>query len=70
MVSEPGWRRIATHILLNISGIIGNQTTTFGQLIEHPKIIFFFKNYAKNEAGKLVYLVKASGLKLGFTMFW
>ena len=26
----------------------------FGQLIEHPKKIFFFKNYAENEAGKLV----------------
>ena len=26
----------------------------FGQLIEHPEIIFLFKNYAENEAGKLV----------------
>ena len=26
----------------------------FGPLIEHPKKIFFFKNYAENEAGKLV----------------
>ena len=26
----------------------------FGQLIEHPKKIFFFKNYAENEAGKVV----------------
>ena len=25
-----------------------------GQLIEYNKIIFFFKNYAENEAGKLV----------------
>ena len=25
----------------------------FGQLIEHHKI-FFFKNYAENEAGKLI----------------
>ena len=25
----------------------------FGQLIEHPKRNNFFKNYAKNEAGKL-----------------
>ena len=27
---------------------------TFGQLIEHPKINIFLKNYPKNEAGKLV----------------
>ena len=26
----------------------------FGQLIEHPREIFFSKNYAENEAGKLV----------------
>ena len=26
----------------------------FGHLIEHPKRIFLFKNYAENEAGKLV----------------
>ena len=26
----------------------------FGQLIEYPREIFFFKNYAENEAGKLV----------------
>ena len=25
----------------------------FGQLIEHPKRIFFLKNSAQNEAGKL-----------------
>ena len=52
----------------------------FGQLIEHPREIFFFKNYAENEAGKLVpdgflflkkalHLVKGSGLKLDFTTF-
>ena len=26
----------------------------FGQLIEHPKKNIFLKNYAENEAGKLV----------------
>ena len=52
----------------------------FGQLIEHPKINTFLKNYAENEAGKLVpdcfsffkkalYQVKASGLHLDFTIF-
>ena len=42
------------HILLNINELKAtNQTMKFGQLIEYPKI-FLFKNYAKNEAGKLV----------------
>ena len=45
---------MATHILLNISQIKGNQTMKFGQLIEYPKRNIFKKNYAKNEAGKLV----------------
>ena len=26
----------------------------FGQLIDIPRQIFFFKNYAENDAGKLV----------------
>ena len=26
----------------------------FGRLIEHPKRNIFFKNYAENEAGKLI----------------
>ena len=54
MTSQPGYQRIATHILLNIPGIKGNQTMKFGQLIKHPKRNFFFKNHAENEAGKLV----------------
>ena len=37
--------------ILNILKIKGNQRTKFGQLITE---IFFFKNYAENEAGKLV----------------
>ena len=37
MTSQPGEQRIATHILLNISRIMGNQTMKFGQLVEHPK---------------------------------
>ena len=37
MTPQHGLQRIATHILLNISGIKGNQTMEFGQLIEHPK---------------------------------
>ena len=54
MTSQPGQQRITTHILLNISRIKGNQTMKFGQLIEHPKRNIFFKNYAENEAEKLV----------------
>ena len=54
MASQPGQQTIAIHILLNISGIKGNQTMKFGELIEHPISIFFFKNYAENEAGRVV----------------
>ena len=52
MTSQPGQQRIRIHILLNISRIKGNHTMKFGWLIEHP-MIFFFKNCAENEAGKL-----------------
>ena len=45
---------MATHILLTILRIKGNQTIKFGQLIEHPQRNIFLKNYAENEAGKLV----------------
>ena len=54
MTSQPGKQRITTHILLNITRIKGHQTIKFGQLTEHPREIFFFKNYAENEARKLV----------------
>ena len=37
MTSQPGYQRIAIHILLNIPGIKGNQTMKFGQLINNPK---------------------------------
>ena len=51
-----------------------------GQLIEYNNEIFFFKNHAGNEAGRLVsdlflffkkvqYEVKKSGLQLSFNMF-
>ena len=39
----------------NISINTGNQTMTFSQLIkENVKNIFFFRNYAGNEVGRLV----------------
>ena len=37
-----------------ISQIKGNQIIKFGQLVEHPKRNIFFKNYAEDEAEKLV----------------
>ena len=40
--------------MLNISRIKGNQIMKFGQLKNIPREIFLFKNYAENEAGKLV----------------
>ena len=33
-------------MLLNISRIKGNQKMKFGELIEHLRETFFFKNYA------------------------
>ena len=41
-------------MLLNISRNKGNQTMKSGQLIEYPKKNIFKKNYADNEAEKLV----------------
>ena len=54
MTSQPGLQTIVIHILPNISQSKDNQTMKLGQLIEYNKRIIFFKNYAKNEAGKLV----------------
>ena len=54
MTSQPALQTIAIHILLNISQSKGNQTMKFGQLIEYNKGNMFLKNYAENEAGRLV----------------
>ena len=54
MTSQPGSQTIVIHILPNISQSKDNQTMKLGQLIEYNKRIIFLKNYAKNEAGKLV----------------
>ena len=40
--------------IYHVTRIKGKHTMKFGQLIEYPKRIFFFKNYAENEARKLV----------------
>ena len=42
------------HTLTNISRSKANQTIKLGQLIEYSKRNIFFKNYAENEAGRLV----------------
>ena len=54
MTSQPGLPAISIHILPNISKTKGNQTMTFGQLIEYNKKYFSSKIYAENEAGRLV----------------
>ena len=54
MTSQSDLQTIAIHMLSNISQSKGNQTMEFGQLIEYNKRILFFKNYAENEAGRLV----------------
>ena len=57
-----------------------NQAMIFGQLIEDDKINIFLKNYAENEAGRLVpdlflffkkdlYEIKPSSLQLSFSIF-
>ena len=53
MTSQPGLQTIAIHILPNISQSKGNQTMKFGQQ-NIKRETFFFKNYAENEAGRLV----------------
>ena len=56
MTSQPGlYCAVYNHILRSIPQSKGNQTMKFGHLIQHNKRnIFFFKNYAENEAGRLV----------------
>ena len=48
MTSNFGWQTIVIHILPNISRSKGNQTMTFGQLIEcNMKNIFLEKSSTK-----------------------
>ena len=54
MKSQLGLQTIAIHLLPNISKSKDKQTMKLDQLREYNKKIFFFKNYAKNEAGRLV----------------
>ena len=54
MTSRPDLQTIAINILANISQSKGNQAMKVGQSIEYNTEIFFFKNYAENETGRLV----------------
>ena len=54
ITSQPGLQTISIHMLSNISQSKGNQTMRFGQLIEYNKRSILLKNYAENEAGRLV----------------
>ena len=54
MTSQPDLQTIPIRILPNISPSKGNQTMKLGQLIEYNKRNIFLKNYAENEAGRLV----------------
>ena len=54
LTSQAGLQTVTMHMLPNISQSKGNQTMKFGQLIDITKEIFSFKNYAENEAGRLV----------------
>ena len=48
MTSQPGLQTTAIHVLINTSRSEGNQTTTFGQLIEYDmRNIFLEKSYTK-----------------------
>ena len=54
MTSQRGLQTIAIHVLPKISQSKDNQTMKFSQLIEYNKRNIFFKNYAENEASRLV----------------
>ena len=76
---QPGLQTIAMHILPNIWQSKWNEMK-FGQLIEYNEKNIFFKNYAENEARRIVldlflffkkawYEVKTSGLQPSFNIF-
>ena len=54
MTSQTDLQTIAIHILPSISRGKGNQTMKFDQFIEYNRNIFLKKNYAINEARRLV----------------
>ena len=50
MTSQPGLQTIAIHILPNISQSKGNQAN----ICNITREILFFKNYAENEARRII----------------
>ena len=81
MMSLARQQIIPIYILPTISRSKGNQAIKFGQLIKYSVRIFFLKNHAENEVGRLVldiflffkkalYEVKASSLQLSVNIFW
>ena len=54
MTSQTGQQIITMHVFPNISRSKGNQAMKFGQLIKYSIRNNFFKNYAENEAERLV----------------
>ena len=54
MTSNIKKQLIAIHVLPNISRSKGNQAFKFVQLTEYNMRIFFLKNHAETETGRLV----------------
>ena len=54
MTSRPGQPKITIPMLPNISRSKSNQKMKLGQLIKYNKRNIFLKNYAENQAGRLV----------------
>ena len=80
MASQTRTQIITIYILPNISRRKGNQTMTFGQLIEYNMRNGFLQNHVETETGRLLpepfsffkkalYEVKASGQHLSFNIF-
>ena len=54
MASQPGLQTIAIHILPNISEVKANRQRNLVNYLNITREIFFLKNYAENEAARLV----------------
>ena len=54
MTSQTGQQIITMHVFPNILRSKGNQAMKFGQLIKYSIRNNFLKNYAENEAERLV----------------
>ena len=77
MTPQHVLKTIVINILSNVSRSKSNQAMKFGQLTRE---VFFFKNHAENDAGRLVtdlflhfkkplYEAKWNGLQLSFNIF-